>query len=69
MEIINPLLESAIDIARFIVECAPQPMTIGVSDTTCYLIYYPTHELDFKLKQGDPIRPNIHNLKENSRNG
>jgi len=55
---INPLLQSAIDIARFIVECAPQPMTIGVSDTTCYLIYYPTHEIDFKLKPGDSIRPN-----------
>ncbi|HBW36137.1 hypothetical protein [Desulfosporosinus sp. BICA1-9] len=57
MEIINPLLKSAIDMARFVVECTPQPMTIGVSDTTCYLIYYPTHEIDFKLKVGDPIRP------------
>lgn len=55
---INPLLESAIDISRFIAVCAPQPMTIAVSDTTSYLIYYPTPELDFKLKQGDPIRPN-----------
>jgi len=33
-------------------------MTIGVSDTTCYLIYYPTPELNFKLKPGDPIKPN-----------
>lgn len=36
---INSLLQSAIAIARFIVDCAPQPMTIGVSDTTSYLIY------------------------------
>lgn len=55
---INPLLESALDIAHFVAECAPHSMTIGVSDTTSYLIYYPTHEIDFKLKPGDPIRPN-----------
>lgn len=58
MESVNTLIQAAIDTARYIVQCAPQPMTIGVSDSSRYLCYYPTEDLNFKLQPGDPIRPN-----------
>jgi len=54
----NAQIQAAIDTARYIVECAPQSMTIGVSDASHYLCYYRTEDLDFRLQPGDPIRPN-----------
>lgn len=57
MEEVNAQVQAAIDTAKYIVECAPHPMTIGVSDTTRYLCYYPTEELNFGLKPGDSIKP------------
>jgi len=53
----NAQIQAAITTARYIVECSPQSMTIGVSDTSCYLCYYRTEVLDFRLQPGDPIRP------------
>jgi len=58
MENIHEQVKAAINTARYITECAPQPMTIGVSNTSQYLCYYPTKDLNFGLQPGDPIRPN-----------
>lgn len=58
MESCYDQLEAAVNTARYIIECAPQPMTIGVCDTSHYHCYYSAEDLDFGFQQGDQVRPN-----------